>query len=155
MLIGAMEYLQDNIILVIASEGKDENKLRSLAKKFKDRVLFLGHVNHGELPRLLKSADVFARPSRSEGMGNSFVEAMATGIPVVARPVGGIVDFNKEEEVVLFAENEDSKSVANIIKDLNEDEVLIREISKKGKELSQKYNWKDIAEQYKQTYVNL
>ena len=54
---------------------------------------FWGQVDHKEMPKYLKISDVFTRPSRSEGFGISFVEAMAAEIPVVATQEGGLADF--------------------------------------------------------------
>src|SRR5690606_36774435 len=52
------------------------------------RVRFLGHVEDPE--DLLRAADLFLLPSRDEGMPNSVLEAMATGLPVVASEVGDV-----------------------------------------------------------------
>lgn len=81
--------------LQILGFGSDEHKLTSLARELKldPRVEFLGQIPHDTLPDYLHKADIFIRPSRSEGMGNSFIEAMAAGLPVVATQVGGISDF--------------------------------------------------------------
>ena len=58
-----------------------------------DRVLFLGQVSHTLMPKYLKISDIFIRPSRSEGFGISFIEAMVAGLPVIATQEGGIADF--------------------------------------------------------------
>ena len=69
--------------------------LRALAKglKVESRVQFLGQIGHADLPKYLAVSDIFIRPSLSEGMGNSFVEAMAARLPVIATQEGGIADF--------------------------------------------------------------
>jgi glycosyltransferase involved in cell wall biosynthesis len=79
----------------ILGVGPGESALRALAADagVTDRVDFLGYVNHANLPQHLRGADIFIRPSRSEGMGNSFIEAMAAGLPVIATQEGGIADF--------------------------------------------------------------
>jgi glycosyltransferase involved in cell wall biosynthesis len=84
-----------NLQFKIFGTGPEENKLRSLAHKVgvENRVDFEGYVDHRQLPNVLRAADIFIRPSRSEGMGNSFIEAMAAGLPVIATQEGGIADF--------------------------------------------------------------
>ncbi len=52
-----------------------------------DVVEFLGH--RSDIPELMKEASVFVRPSTLEGLPLTVLEAMSTGIPVVATPVGG------------------------------------------------------------------
>jgi glycosyltransferase involved in cell wall biosynthesis len=57
------------------------------------RVEFVGSVPQAELPKLYAEADVLANPSFSESFGMSLVEAMATGIPVVATRIGGMPEI--------------------------------------------------------------
>jgi len=152
-LIDSIGHLPDDVKLVIAGDGRDEKELKSKARKFGDKILFVGQVDHEKLPRLLKSADVFARISRTEGFGNSFIEAMASCLPVIATPVGGIVDFIKDKETGLFAKSGDAKSVAGAIMLLKNDSELREKISKAGQSLArEKYDWKIITEQYKNIY---
>lgn len=91
----AMPQMPEEVLLFIYGIGPDEEKLRTLVSELRidHRVRFMGHVTHDELPRILHACDIFVRPSRSEGMGNSFIEAMAAGVPVIGTQVGGISDF--------------------------------------------------------------
>lgn len=93
--IRALKFLPDNIHFRIYGSGPDEKKLKLLTTDYRlqSRVHFIGHIDHAELPRALGEADIFIRPSRSEGMGNSFIEAMAAELPVIATQEGGIADF--------------------------------------------------------------
>jgi len=61
-------------------------KLKNLAEDIgvENRVMFLGQITHAAMPKYLKVSDIFVRPSLTEGLGNSFLEAMAAGIPVIA-----------------------------------------------------------------------
>ena len=87
--------LLPEVSLHIVGSGIEEQKLRAAATRLGvlERVRFCGHVNPTNVPQHLRAADIFVRPSRSEGMGNSFIEAMAVGLPVIATQVGGISDF--------------------------------------------------------------
>lgn len=93
--IRALAHLPASVKFIIFGTGPDEVMLRQLVSELQleARVQFRGHVGHDVLPRYLKACDIFIRPSRSEGMGNSFVEAMCAGVPVIATQEGGIVDF--------------------------------------------------------------
>jgi len=105
------------------------------------------------LPRVLKACDAFARPSRSEGLGNSFLEAMAAGIPVVGTPVGGIVDFLKDGETGLLAQAENPKSVAEKINQLATDKGLCKTLARNAQALAvSRYDWEGIAAQYGRIY---
>lgn len=91
----ALQYLPENVHFIILGIGPDEVLLRKLAQDLhlEKRVQFLGQINREEMPQYLQACDIFIRPSLSEGMGISFVEAMAAKLPVIATQVGGISDF--------------------------------------------------------------
>lgn len=93
--IRALALLHDTVHFRIYGSGSDEQELKRLARELgvESRVEFMGHIDHAELPRALSTGGIFIRPSRSEGMGNSFIEAMAVGLPVIATLEGGIADF--------------------------------------------------------------
>jgi glycosyltransferase involved in cell wall biosynthesis len=98
--IRALAQLPAQVRFIVCGVGPDEPMLRALATELGvlDRVEFLGLVSHTEIPALLHACDAFIRPSRSEGMGNSFIEAMVAGIPVIATQEGGIADFLFDRE---------------------------------------------------------
>lgn len=76
--------------LVIAGSGPREGGLRRRADQ---HVTFLGNLDrHRVLPRLYASADAFIFASETETLGLVILEAMASGLPVVAAPAGGVAD---------------------------------------------------------------
>ena len=76
--------------LVIAGTGPREAGLRRLAPS---DTLFLGHLDRErELPALYASADAFAFASCTETLGLVVLEAMASGLPVIATPAGGVAE---------------------------------------------------------------
>ncbi|MEK7612695.1 MAG: glycosyltransferase [Patescibacteria group bacterium] len=93
-IIKSLKFLPAHISFKILGKGPDMEALQRLAREegVDDRVTFLGHVDLREIPKYLKACDVFVRPSLSEGMGNSPIEAMAAGLPVVSTQVGGLRD---------------------------------------------------------------
>lgn len=155
VVIRAMKHLPADVTFLVLGIGPDEAELKALAayEGVADRVRFLGQVGHAELPKYLRVADVFTRPSRSEGMGNSFVEAMAAGIPVVATQAGGIVDFLFDPEVNpekpstgLFAKIGDPEDTARQLKRFLDDAVLRDTCTKNAKTLvTAEYDWDLIA----------
>jgi glycosyltransferase involved in cell wall biosynthesis len=80
--------------LQIAGEGPARRYLERLIAELGvgDRVQLLGSIPHADLPPLLAAADVLALPSSSEGLANAWVEALASGTPVVTCDVGGARD---------------------------------------------------------------
>lgn len=78
-------------MLVVTGAGPDEAKLRALAAQhgIADRVRLLGIQPRAEVADWLAAADVMALPSASEGLANAWVEALASGTPIVIADVGG------------------------------------------------------------------
>jgi len=151
----ALPLLPENVHFLILGVGPDEAKLKKLAASLKveKRVQFLGQISHDELPKYLKASDIFTRPSRSEGMGNSFVEAMAAGLPVIATQEGGIADFlfdekrNPDKPVTGFAVNKDSpQEIAAQVKNIMEHPEKMRAVVATAKAMVvEKYDWEIIA----------
>ncbi len=157
--IRALPLLPPRVKFLILGIGPDEPTLRALADELKvsNRVKFLRQISHQEMPKYLKVSDIFIRPSRSEGLGNSFLEAMAAGIPVIATPVGGIPDFlfdpekNPDHEPTgLFCNVDDPQSIARQVKRLIDDRALRTRLITNGKKLvTEKYDWGLIARDMK------
>ena len=87
--IEALARLPDATLLM-AGDGPDRKALERQAQKLgvAGRARFLGSRPHEEMPRLLAAADVMLLPSRSEGLANVWVEALACGTPVVTCQAG-------------------------------------------------------------------
>ncbi len=151
-IIDALQYLPSNVKILILGIGYQEKELKEKAEKLKltERVKFLGYIPHKEMPQYLHISDIFVRPSLSEGFGNSYIEAMAAGIPVIATPVGGIVDFLRDGETGLFCEVANPQSIAQkvvkLIKDKESHDFIIKNGVDMVKEI---YEWNLIASDMK------
>ncbi|OGZ97623.1 MAG: hypothetical protein A3J10_03125 [Candidatus Sungbacteria bacterium RIFCSPLOWO2_02_FULL_54_10] len=138
-------------VLHIAGDGPERDALETLAGALGVRgaVLFLGEVPHDDLPAHLSTADIFVRPSRSEGMGNAFVEAMAAGLPVIGAAVGGIPDIIEHERTGLLVRSEDAYDLARHIRDLLRDPAFAKKLASAGREKAVRdFDWDKIAAAY-------
>ena len=147
-----------NLKLWILGGGPDKDKLRKLAQELKveDAVEFFGHIEPEKIPDYLGKADVFVRPSRSEGLGSSFLEAMAEGLPIIGTPVGGIPDFLNDGETGLFCKVDDPKDLAEKIKRLLSNDSLYKKLSQNGRALVLKnYDWNSIANKMNIIFIKL
>ncbi|MBX4189045.1 glycosyltransferase family 4 protein [Candidatus Parcubacteria bacterium] len=151
-IIEALAHLPDNVVFRILGTGELEEELKTQVAglNLERRVDFAGYVDHSQMPYHFSRADIFIRPSLSEGMGNSFIEAMAAGLPVIATNVGGIPDFIKDGETGLFVNVHDPKDIAEKVKRLIDDEALRQKLIENAKALvKEKYDWNLIAEDMK------
>jgi teichuronic acid biosynthesis glycosyltransferase TuaC len=90
LVIRAMTSFPD-AILMLAGKGEAEQNYRALAHQLRvaDRIRFLGSVPHEQLAQLTAAADIAILVSRSEGLANAWVEALASGTPVIISEAGG------------------------------------------------------------------
>ena len=162
--IGKFKERRLNIKLLVIGGGPEQRRLEKIARRLKldQNVIFLGQIPHQDLPLYFRIADVFARPSRSEGLGSAFLEAMAAGVPVVGTRVGGITDFSvdPEDNLVLangkYVASEDSDSIALAIGDLIDNPSLRELLVKNAKRLvSEQYDWDKIARLFKNLFDRL
>lgn len=140
---------------VVCGAGPDERKLKSLAQELgvAGRVEFAGYLNHQDLIQKLRQADIFIRPSRSEGMGNSFIEAFAAGLPVIATQEGGIADFlfdakrNPDKPTTGWAVEKDSpEQIARAVEEIFGNPEQTKKVVETARQLAtSKYDWDLIA----------
>lgn len=133
VLIRALPTIREHIdgaVLVIVGGGPYEDRLRSMARAvgMEDHVVFTGTVPSAELAAHHTIADVFAMPCRTrgagldvEGLGIVFLEASASGVPVVAGQSGGAPETVRQNETGLVVDgtsvNEVARSVIAVLAD--------------------------------------
>ncbi len=120
ILLQAFKLLQQRphmrrICLLIAGEGPERAALEELRTGLPDptAVSFLGW--RSDLPRLMKSADLFVLPSAWEGLPNVLLEAQAVGLPVAATAIDGSADLIQPGHTGLLFPPEDADAIAQII----------------------------------------
>ncbi|GBE66558.1 GDP-mannose-dependent alpha-(1-6)-phosphatidylinositol monomannoside mannosyltransferase [Mycobacterium sp. MFM001] len=130
MLIRALPAIRrrvDGAALVIAGGGPYLASLRQLAQRYgvRDHVTFTGGVPAAELPAHHAMADVFAMPCRTrgagldvEGLGIVFLEASATGVPVIAGCSGGAPETVRHNETGLVVDGRSEHQVADAVTEL-------------------------------------
>jgi len=93
---------------------------------------------HGVIPfgkqlfQFYRTADIYILPSYHEGMPHTIWEAMSQGTPVIATPVGGVGDFFKDGDDLLFIKAGDVESIVSAVQQLVRDEQLYVKLSKNG-----------------------
>ena len=86
---------QEKVRLLVIGTGPQEADLKAECRKsgLEDRVRFLSHVEEAEKFRILRMCDLYVSTSQHEGFGLVFLEAMASGLPIVCYDHGGQTDF--------------------------------------------------------------
>lgn len=161
-LVGLMPELlrrhPDAQLVVVGSPGYGSHrtsaysrKLKRAAAKLGSRVRFVPYVPYGEVPDWMLGADVVAVPSvRREAFGLVNVEAMATGVPVVASRVGGIGEVVQDGETGLLVEPQRLRDdLLHKLDTLLGNEWLRLEMGKRCRAKAESYfTWQAAAERY-------
>ncbi|WP_243311787.1 glycosyltransferase family 4 protein [Fundidesulfovibrio agrisoli] len=137
--------------LHLAGDGPMRPELEQQASSLgiRDKIFFHGWMRRPELARALRGADLFVFPSRDEGMPNAVLEAMASGLPVVASAIAG------SEELVLpgltgrLVPPEDAPALAAALAPLLTDIPLLETMGAAGRErVERHYSWASAASRY-------
>lgn len=125
--------------LVIAGSGPREPALRRMADQ---HVTFLGNLDRARvLPRLYASADAFLFASETETLGLVILEAMASGIPVVATPAGGVADHLVDGQNGLAFAAGDTAEMTRAIVRLAQSPRLRRQLALGARQAAEALSW--------------
>ena len=126
--------------LWIVGTGPEESRLRQLTQELglTDHVKFHGFVN--DPSSLFAEVDFLLQPSTlTEGVPNSMLEAMASGMPVIASRVGGIPEVITDKETGILVDPSDPRQIADAVVTLIRDIELRKRISRTASEYVRKY----------------
>jgi phosphatidylinositol alpha-1,6-mannosyltransferase len=139
---------------VIVGQGHDESRLRQIAidEGVGDAVIFAGELTDDDLPDAYASATIYVGLSRvdreinAEGFGIAFVEAGASGVPVVAGDSGGVRSAVRDGETGLVVPPTDVDAAVNAIALLLRDSDKRKELGSSGRRAVESfYNWDRVA----------
>ncbi|WP_449462750.1 glycosyltransferase family 4 protein [Tardisphaera miroshnichenkoae] len=143
--------------LYVVGEGSQrpsyEAKAESLGLK---SVKFLGDVPDEFLPQVYSSAYAYVSASvdRSEGFGLTVLEAMASGLPVIATNVGGLPELVKDGVNGFLVSPRDPRSLADAMVRLD-DEGVAAQMGLRGREMAERMTWDAMVSSYEQLYSTL
>ncbi len=142
-------------MLLLVSGGPDRDRLRRLARRtgVAEQVVFTGSVRWEELPAYFAAGDVFAMPCRTrrggldvEGLGIVYLEASASGLPVVAGDSGGAPDAVLDGETGYVVSGRDVPAVADRVAGLLADRTLAARMGKAGRAwVEERWRWEAQA----------
>lgn len=138
----------------IAGEGPERGRLERLVHQTGVAARFLGR--RGDVPDLLGACDVFALPSRHEGLGVAALEAMALGRPVLASRVGGLAEAVAHEGTGLLVPPDDPSALAEGLTRLLRDPGLRDRLGAAGPaRIADRHLASGMVEAYERVYAEL
>jgi len=142
--------------LVLVGDGPSRYALEAQARALglEGRVRFLGLRRDPEI--LLQGSQVFLFPSRSEGMPNALLEAMATGLPCVASRIGGNSDLVEHGVSGMLIPPGDVRALAEAVITLLDDPSLRNRLGTLARRVAvEQYSMDRIVRQYAELYADL
>ncbi|MCU0679662.1 MAG: glycosyltransferase family 4 protein [Planctomycetes bacterium] len=140
--------------LVIYGEGEREAEIKELI----DRLSITGSVElrpaipHKEFMAELAKSEVFILPSLAEGLGIVYIEAQASGVPVIGTRVGGIPEVIQDGENGLLVEPKNSQQIVAAVTRLLRDKDLAEKLRARALETVKKYDWRNIIHEISVLY---
>lgn len=145
-------------MLIIAGDGPERTLLEDLVEKLnlKEKVCFLGSVEHSRVPQLLQAADLSLVPSVPdfgvvEATSIGALEAMASALPVIASDIGGLTELLSPDAGILVPPK-DPKAIKDAWESLLNDKELALEYSKRAR---LKVETDFSPQKWAKTYANL
>lgn len=135
----------------IAGDGPQLDALKSLTNELglSDRVTFLGWLSREELIQWYHHSNLFLFPSRHEGMPNAVLEAMSSGLPVVATSIAGSEELVLDGVTGLLVNAEDIDSLRNGLSRLIVEEKTRMQMGQASRQrVESEYSWENVARQY-------
>jgi len=159
-LLKAAEILIDRgipVAILLVGSGPELAKLQTLvaaSPRLSGRVFFTGAAS--DVAPLLNAMDIFVLPSLSEGMSNTILEAMASGLPVVATRVGGNPELVEEERSGWLFEPGDVMGLAAILEQMARDSDLRQALGHAARHRAvEHFSLEGMIERYRNLYIEL
>lgn len=145
--------------IVLAGAGDRLEEFRAATQHWRDRVHFPGSVLRDTLPDLYRGADIFVLPAvhdpqgNVDGLPNVILEAMASGLPVVASAISGIPIAIQEGQEGLLIPEQDPAALTQALSRLLQNPRDARRMGKVGREKAvAKLSWDAVAGLYRDAY---
>jgi len=146
-----------NVILAVVGTGPEGNKYRKLVERLGliDKVKFLGYVPHEQIAKYYNVADVYVLTSLWEEWSNTIMEAMASGVPVIATNVGGNPRLVTENETGFLVPPKSPHVLAEKIRYVLDHSNEMEKIASNAYLHVRQFSKQDIGELHKKTIVKV
>jgi glycosyltransferase involved in cell wall biosynthesis len=143
--------------LIVAGDGSQLPDLRHFVesrRQLRDMVCFAGEAS--DVPAVLNSLDVYVLPSLAEGISNSLLEAMATGLPVIASNVGGNPEVVVDGEAGMLFPVGNASRLTDCLERLRNDGDLRRRLgSGATSRVKTHFSMQEMVRRYDELYSGL
>ncbi len=145
---------QNNIRLTIVGEGPERSRLENIVQDMNigERVCFEGRIPHERLPQIYRSHDVFVLPSENEGMSNTALEAMASGLALIMPRTGGADELLVDGKNGVLMESGTTAQIIMALRRYCCDPALLKDHGKRSRQIAEGMSWGSVANRYERVY---
>ena len=159
-LIEAMDTVRhrtNKVRLILIGDGLEKNGLYMRAKNLNlgDVITFAGELPNDKVLEYMVASDIFVLPSITEGLPNVILEAMGSGLPIVATNVKGMSEIITEGVNGFLVDHKNSAQIANQVILLTNDEQLRQQIGNNNREKAKEYSWDVVIEKLERVYLSI
>jgi glycosyltransferase involved in cell wall biosynthesis len=149
-----LQIKHKNVRYVIIGDGPERTKLIGLARRLGilNQVEFLGFLPHKETMRYMAQCDIFSLPSWDEGFGIVYLEAMASGKPIIGCAGEGVEDFVEHKRTGWLVKPRDVDSLVEALDYLLSNPQEARAIGERARQVALQYTWERNAERTIEVY---
>ena len=142
-----------DVRVLVAGPGDPAEVIENIDPQLRQRFEFLGKITETEKADFMSSVAVYVAPNTGgESFGIILAEALAGGACVVASDIPAFDDLLGQGEYGALFESESATELAKVVIDLLRDETKRKELSSRGKERAQLFDWTVVAEQIYSVY---
>jgi glycosyltransferase-like protein len=128
------------------------SQVERLGLKMDQDIKVLGNIPEVNIPDLYGAGDIFVFPSLKEGWGLVVLEAMASGVPVIASNIAPLTEYLKDSENAILIPPMDHEALAQEIISVLEDEDLREKLATNGLRTAKSYSWRNTALMHSEFY---
>jgi len=149
-----LDRTPDTVKLALVGGGPHEDALKKHFQRFGDRVTFCGILRGEQLSKAYASADIFVMPSDSETLGFVVIEAMASGLAVVAARAGGIPSIVDHDKNGILAPPRDPKAFADAVLTLLQSKDRQTKLKHQARKDAEQWGWKQATGHLREKYAD-
>jgi phosphatidylinositol alpha 1,6-mannosyltransferase len=139
--------------LALVGDGPARPTLERLFDR--SRVVFTGYLRGDDLANAYAAADIFVFPAANETFGNVVLEAMASGLPVVAARSGGPLDSVVEGETGLLFAPQDNAALRAAVRQMVHNPTLASQLGRAGRARAERLTWSGVLDRLADDYFAL
>jgi sugar transferase (PEP-CTERM/EpsH1 system associated) len=153
LLLGRSPDIAERFRLAIAGDGGLRGEIEAeIARSGLANKIWLAGERR-DVPEVMRSLDLFVLPSRAEGISNTILEAMASGLPVIATRVGGNAELVRDGVTGLLVPARDPAAIADALMKFAQDDNMVSTLGSAGRRRAeQEFSMEVMVQRYADLY---